>query len=121
MSRALGDIEAKDPRYGGNTKVVISTPEIHSFKLKKHHDFILLGCDGIFEKLSNKQIIESCVKVAKTSKLQLNEMAGSIIDNLMMGCVEEAALDNITGVLIGLNGIEQMHSKKQFLVTIEEP
>jgi hypothetical protein len=54
-------------------------------------------------------VIESCVRQAKTSKKELNEMAGSIIDTLMLQCVEEASLDNITGVLIGLAGIEQMH------------
>ena len=54
VSRAMGDIEAKDPRYGGNPKVVISTPEIHVFKIKPNYDFIILGCDGIYEKLQNQ-------------------------------------------------------------------
>jgi hypothetical protein len=31
VSRTIGDIEAKDPRYGGNPKCVISTPDIKSF------------------------------------------------------------------------------------------
>lgn len=53
VSRTIGDIEAKDPRYGGNPKVVIATPEIRVFHVTDQHDFIVIGCDGIFEKLTD--------------------------------------------------------------------
>lgn len=53
MSRTIGDIEAKDLRYGGIPGVVIATPEIRSFKIQDNYDFIVLGCDGIFEKIEN--------------------------------------------------------------------
>ena len=43
MTRTFGDVEAKDPRFGGNPNVVISTPDIKSFKITKDHDFIVLG------------------------------------------------------------------------------
>lgn len=54
VSRTLGDIEAKDPRYGGNPNCVVATPDIKCFKIKSNYDFIILGCDGVFEKLDNK-------------------------------------------------------------------
>jgi protein phosphatase 2C family protein 2/3 len=57
VSRTFGDIEAKISKYGGNPNVVIATPEIKSFRITKDHDFIVLGCDGIFDKLSNKDTI----------------------------------------------------------------
>lgn len=53
VSRTFGDAEAKITRYGGNPNVVIADPEIKSFKITKDHDFIVLGCDGIFDKMSN--------------------------------------------------------------------
>jgi protein phosphatase 2C family protein 2/3 len=59
VSRTLGDIEAKDPRYGGNPMCVICAPDIKCFKIKNNYDFIILGCDGVFEKLDNKQVINS--------------------------------------------------------------
>jgi protein phosphatase 2C family protein 2/3 len=44
VSRTFGDAEAKLPHLGGNPKVVISVPDIRSFKLnQKQHDFILLS------------------------------------------------------------------------------
>lgn len=57
VSRTFGDVEAKVEKYGGNEKVVIATPEIKSFKITSEYDFIVLGCDGIFDKLSNKDAI----------------------------------------------------------------
>ena len=53
VSRTFGDIEAKRTKYGGNPKVVIATPDIKCFKVEENYDFIVLGCDGIFDKLDN--------------------------------------------------------------------
>ena len=60
MSRTFGDIEAKRQRYGGNCNVIVCEPEITKFALKDNFDFFLIGCDGIFERLNNKQVID-CV------------------------------------------------------------
>ncbi len=43
---------------GGNPKVLIAVPEIKSFKIKEEYDFIVIGCDGIFDKLSSKEVIK---------------------------------------------------------------
>lgn len=54
VARTIGDIEAKNPKYGGKEKVIIAQPEISKFTLNPDfHDFILLGCDGIFDKMEN--------------------------------------------------------------------
>jgi len=60
VSRTFGDAEAKLAITGGNPNVVISIPEIKSFKITRDHDFIVLGSDGIFDKLSNRDTIQ-CV------------------------------------------------------------
>ena len=54
VSRTFGDIEAKVAKYGGNPKVIIAEPDIKAFKVKEEYDFILLSCDGIFDKLTNR-------------------------------------------------------------------
>ena len=65
VSRTLGDIEAKDVRYGGNPMCVIATPEIKTFKIRPNYDFIVLGCDGVFEKLDNKQVITAAWQASR--------------------------------------------------------
>ena len=59
VSRTFGDIEAKRQKYGGNPNVIVCEPEIKSFKLKNNFDFFLIGCDGIYERMDNKQTIEA--------------------------------------------------------------
>ena len=43
VSRAIGDIEAKNPSFGGNPNVVIAIPEIKYFDLNSNYDFIIIG------------------------------------------------------------------------------
>lgn len=57
VSRTFGDVEAKLEKYGGNPNVVISEPEIKSFKIIDDHDFIVLASDGIFDKLSSRDVV----------------------------------------------------------------
>ncbi len=60
VCRTFGDIEAKIPALLGNSKVVISDPDICKFKLDDNsHDFIALGCDGIFDKLEDKDVVHT--------------------------------------------------------------
>ena len=58
VSRTFGDIEAKMVRYGGNPNVVIAEPEIKAFRIKPDHDFIILACDGIFDKLESREVVK---------------------------------------------------------------
>lgn len=57
VSRTFGDIEAKMSKYEGNSNVVIAEPDITAFKIRNNYDFIVMACDGIFDKLSNKDVI----------------------------------------------------------------
>jgi len=57
VSRAFGDIEAKVKNYGGIPGVLSAVPDIKAFKLNSCYDFIVLGCDGIFDKMSNREVL----------------------------------------------------------------
>lgn len=61
VSRTFGDMEAKDPDYKGNPRVVIAEPEIKEFKSHDNMlDYILMGCDGVFDYLLNPELTD-CV------------------------------------------------------------
>ena len=60
VSRTFGDIEAKIEAFGGTPGVVVADPEIKTIKCTSTMDFIMLGCDGIFDKLNNKSVV-NCV------------------------------------------------------------
>ena len=58
VSRTIGDASSKVPFLGGKLGVIISTPEIYKIKLEESkHDFILMGCDGIYDKLDNEDLV----------------------------------------------------------------
>jgi len=101
VSRTFGDVEAKVERYGGNPRVVISTPDIKSFKITKDHDFIILGCDGIFDKLTNKEAIQ-CVWNSIKNELALNvhQQCAVGIETILKNALMKRSLDNVTSLII---------------------
>ena len=109
VSRTIGDIEAKDPKFGGNPNVIISIPEIKYFDNTDKNDFILIFCDGIYEKLKNKDIID-CIWKEITEKefIDIHNMAGYSIEKLINKCINEDSSDNLTVIMICLKNYEKM-------------
>ncbi len=94
---------------------MIATPEIRSFKILESYDFIVLGCDGIFEKMDNQETLNCIVKKALCpGDSNVHERCGAAVDNVLVTCVEQKTLDNITAVIIGFNGFEKMTSLKGY-------
>ena len=68
VSRTFGDIEAKLEKYGGKPGVVSAVPEIAQFTINEdNQDFIVLGCDGIFDRLTTANVIDSAWSAMATS------------------------------------------------------
>ena len=44
-------------KYGGNPKCIVAEPEIHVVKITDETDFILIGSDGIFDKISTEECV----------------------------------------------------------------
>ena len=109
VSRTIGDIEAKDPKFGGNPNVIISIPEIKYFDNTDKNDFILIFCDGVYEKLKNKDIIDCIWDEIKKKKFgDVHNMAGYCIEKLINKCIVEDSTDNLTVIMICLKSYESM-------------
>lgn len=68
-----------------------------------------MGCDGIFEKLNNQNILKvSNQVVSKNNNQTMHEKSGLVIDQILNDCVEQKTLDNITAVMIGFKGFERI-------------
>jgi len=45
VARTIGDIEAKQPRFGGKQNVIISVPDVSTLKIMDNFDFLIIGCN----------------------------------------------------------------------------
>jgi len=56
VSRSFGDIPAKIPSMGGKPGVLIYEPDIYRINITNEMDFIIMGCDGIFDVFSCEEL-----------------------------------------------------------------
>lgn len=112
VSRTFGDVEAKIAKFGGNPKVVIAEPEIKSFKITKEHDFIVLGCDGIFDKLNNPDTIACAWNSVRDNKhlghaSNVHKQSGMAVEYILKNSLLRRTLDNVTVVLIAFSSFKR--------------
>jgi len=100
VSRTFGDAEAK---FGpdGNPNVVIAVPDITSFKVTAAHDFIVLGCDGVFDKLSSEETIQ-CVWNSIEPTAKVHKKCGIGVETILKNALYRESLDNVTALIIAL-------------------
>jgi len=109
VSRAFGDVEAKFPQFGGKRGVIIAVPEITCFEIKDNLDFIIIGCDGIYDHLSNEDVTR-CVYITlheMARKDNINSQTAVAVDLIMKSSLLRKTLDNITCLMIALPGFEK--------------
>ena len=113
VSRTIGDIEAKDPKYGGNPNVVISTPEIKYFDITENFDFICIGCDGIFEKMKNKQIVDIMWNTIGDNEFpDIHNLSGVCLEKGIEECLKKESTDNLTMIMVCLKEYEKMKNNE---------
>lgn len=83
----------------------MATPEIKSFRITKDHDFIVMACDGVFDKLNNKdanQCVWNSVKDNKALKFanNIHKQSGMGVEYILKNSLLRRTLDNVTVVLI---------------------
>ena len=114
VSRTIGDIEAKGIQFGGNPNVVIPYPDIYFYDLEKDNiDFLLLGCDGIYDQISSEEILDCAWMILKNREINYNlhQKCGIIVDFILKASMARKSFDNITCVIIALrDNFEEFNS-----------
>ena len=110
VSRTFGDIEAKNEKFGGNKNVVVALPDITEIELNEDFNLIILGCDGIFDVLSNEEILE-CVKIVLKEKgiknidnnINISELCGNFAEMIIKASLAKDSFDNVSCIVIAIN------------------
>lgn len=113
VSRTIGDVSAKLSIFGGIPNSVISTPDIKSYELGSNIDFILIGCDGIFDVLDSYECANCAwfgIKNSKANDINSNCLNG--VNMVIKTAMSRKSNDNVSCVIIGMENIEkEVHLK----------
>ncbi|MCQ2819674.1 MAG: protein phosphatase 2C domain-containing protein [archaeon] len=126
VSRTIGDVEAKRTAFGGLPNVIIPIPEIFIIDLLTNDvDFFILGCDGIFDQMSSKDVIDCAWMVFKdkNSKAEngknttedepnIHSSCGKAIDLILKAAMFRKSFDNVTSLIIMMKDIYEKKEKK---------
>lgn len=97
VSRAFGDLDS--------TPFVTHKPEIFNYKIKKTDKFIVLGCDGLWDVMSNEDV--TIFIQDKINKIKITNMTRNSDNNIAFLLANEAikkgSTDNISIIIIFLN------------------
>ena len=110
VSRTFGDIEAKEGKFGGMKNVVVALPDITEIELNNEYNFIVMGCDGVFDVLSNEEILECINIVLKEKKMtefindeDYHELCGDFASMIIKSALAKESFDNVSCIVIALN------------------
>jgi serine/threonine protein phosphatase PrpC len=98
VSRALGDIDYKDPRRG-KVKVIntlIAKPDITMTSITKDDQFLVLGTDGLWDVMSNQDACDFVLKEVKKNKMDPEKMAEKMVNRAF----QLGSEDNITVAVV---------------------
>jgi serine/threonine protein phosphatase PrpC len=105
VSRGIGDFCYKKGKGRPPSEQKVSCiPELYKGELKAG-DLLLLACDGIFDVLSNDELVEV---VLKEMEAQGPENLGEVCAQILRKCFDKESKDNMTMMIIqvGVDGTE---------------
>jgi len=104
LSRAIGDLEyKKNSSLKVDQQLIIAVPEVKKRALDAKDEFIIMGCDGIWETYSNQRMCDF-VRERLNSKLDDKRVVEELLDaNLAPDTASGMGCDNMTCILIVFN------------------
>ena len=129
VSRTIGDAEGKIENLGGNPNVLIPEPDIYTFDLEKDDvDFFVLGCDGIYDQLTSKEILNCAWMVLNNNldlykkklegkkeksgfkgnygdEINMSTSSGNIVDLILKASMIRKSFDNVTCLFISFKNL----------------
>ena len=137
VSRTVGDAEGKIEAIGGKKNVIISIPDIYKYNLEKDDiDFFILGCDGIYDQLSSKDVLDCAWNIIKNNQeiykksknkrknknifkgnygneINMNTTSGNIVDLILKASMLRKSFDNVTCLFISFKDFFDSSEKNE--------
>jgi len=101
VARSMGDFDYKqDPLLDAKEQLISANPDVISRKVSEDWNFIMLGSDGIFDVLTNQEVVDFII-----SGIAEGERPDRISEKLMMHCMADfmgqpgGSHDNMTVII----------------------
>jgi len=95
VSKALGDIDFKHPYNKGNADFVSAEPYINKVEITPNNPFMILACDGLWDKLTYQDAIDF-IATCKSEGKSPSETAELIVKHSL----DLGSLDNVTAIVV---------------------
>ena len=115
VSRTFGDIEAKNEKFGGKKGVIVPTPDISEIELNNEFDFMVIGCDGIFDVVSNEELFDIWnivlnenknnfyKNIEKNNEIDTDNLCGDFAGLIIKSALAKNSYDNVSCIVIVFN------------------
>lgn len=115
LTRSLGDLKHKQKTHlKPEEQAITANPDTYSFELEDNIDFIIMGCDGIWEKKSNEEMVEWIYAEIKKQtdagtaedEVDLQKIVNDLLNDTVAPDVASSGgvgCDNMTCILIKFN------------------
>ncbi|KAI3620432.1 hypothetical protein CBS9595_002399 [Malassezia furfur] len=106
LSRALGDFEFKqNSSLPAEQQIVTADPQVISHDYTGEEEFLVLACDGIWDCLSNQQVVDLVRRGVAQGK-ELDTITEDIIDRCLAPDAEVGGIgcDNMTLLIVAMLG-----------------
>ena len=120
VARTIGDYYAKLPELGGVKGSVIGDPCINVLKADERSDFLLMGCDGIFDRLDNDKIFKKIWEYKKQGKIinDIHKFCGQVTDGIIKYSMAKDSVDNVSVIFVAFKNFENIMKVPNFVYTL---
>ncbi|KAG2325388.1 hypothetical protein Bca4012_039882 [Brassica carinata] len=114
VTRALGDWDMKRTPHGSSKSPLISEPEIKQITLTEDDEFLVMGCDGIWDVLTSQE----AVSIVKRG-LNRHDDPTRCARELVTEALRLNTFDNLTAVVVSFVTGERVGEEEAGGVTLE--
>jgi len=123
VARTIGDYYVKLPAFGGKAGALSSEPCIKTFMINDKTDFLILGCDGIYDNLENERILHKIWQSKKKGQVidDIHQLCAKITDAIIKYSMEKDSSDNVSVIFIAFKNFENKMKDPNFEYTCNAP
>ena len=92
-------------------------PSVNILRIDDKSDFLLMGCDGIFDRLDNDKIFKKIWEYKKPGKIinDIHTFCAQITDGVIKYSMEKDSVDNVSVIFIAFKNFENKMKEPNFV------